>query len=833
MILHLSKLVKGEIKKQRVLYAFPIAKFFLAGYYIYVLKNGLILLILFILLSSIHAFSYAASNSIASNQIKNVSSQIIVVYQPGLSPLQLEANLNERKQKSQGIINKTKMFFMELSGKIPGTSFYTNQLQQIAKVENESGVISQKSLYATKINQSATNLVTLRPGSDIKKAIKLFLALPQVKNAAPNSIKTTQTIQSMEENPIERSKQQIIVQYKQGTTPTDVTENLQERERIASQPIIGKARIAAIDAANSVSRTPNPMVLQELYAETKEKIGFIQEKNLLENTKYETPLENAQVITLNNGSSIQEAIDEYKKLPTVEIVVENGIKQATEIPNDPYFSQMWGMEKIQGPTAWNKAKGNNNVKVAVIDSGVDSSHEDLIGHIENGYNFFNGTNNSQDDCGHGTHVAGTIGALTNNSIGVVGVNWNVKVLAIKAMGQYNGECQGDDSIIIQAIHYAVDNGAKVINMSLGGYSPCGIFQEAVDYAKNANVSVLVAAGNGVSGGIPVDASTSSPANCNGTFVVGATTESDQRASFSNYGSIVNISAPGVSIISTWPQNQYKSLNGTSMATPHVAGAAGLLLSINPNLSPDEIKNILVSNADVISTDRPIGPRLNLARAVNSLAPDNQNPTPTVTTAVPTPTNQPQNPTPTIPATTPAVSTPSPSNPTPTLSSSRGTIKISIIQPGIGSGGNTNPINKTRTANIEFIDKNGEVISRTTTPVTYTNGVFIGDMPILNTPPGTYQLKVNFADGSPTLKKSIPGFYTIKDSGNNVILPTTTLIVGDLTQDEILDILDYNISVYCAINNNCNDTIADFDDDGVADEKDLNIFLRQLRERGGD
>lgn len=817
---------------------FPIAKFFFAGYYIYVLKRGLILLILFSLLKIVCTSSYAASNSVAENQLEKFSSQIIVVYQPGLSPLQLKTALKERQQNSQGIINKTKMFFMELSGKIPGTSYYTNQLQQIAMVEEKSGVVSQKNLYPIKTTQSATNLVTLKKGSDVRKAVKLFLALPQVKNAAPNSIKTTQTIQSADRNPIENSKQQIIVQYKKGTTPANVAENLQERAKIASQPILGQARIAAMDAANSMSRIPNPVVLQELYADTKEKVSFIQEKNLLENTKYETPLEYAQVITLGKGTSIQDALDEYKKLPTVELAVENGIKQTTEIPNDPYFSQMWGMEKIQGPTAWNKAKGNNNIKVAVIDSGVDYNHQDLSGHIENGYNFFNGTSDSQDECGHGTHVAGTIGALTNNNIGVVGVNWNVKILAIKSMGQYNGECQGDDSIIIQAIHYAVDNGAKVINMSLGGYSPCGIFQEAVDYARNANVSVIVAAGNGVSGGIPVDASTSSPANCNGTFVVGATTQSDQRASFSNYGSIVKISAPGVSIISTWPQNQYESLNGTSMATPHVAGAAGLLLSINPNLSPDEVKNILVSNADTISTDRPIGPRLNLARAVESLIPDNQNPTPTDSPNNPTPTAQPQNPTPTTaitPTITSVASTPSPSNPTPTSSSSKGTIKISLIHPGIGAGGNTNPISKARFASIEFIDKNGEIASTITTPLLYENGVFSGEIPILNIPPGTYQLKANFADASSTLKKSIPGFYTIKDSGNNITLPTTALTVGDLVKDEVLDILDYNILVNCIINNICDDIhiTADFDNEGNIDEKDLNIFLRQLRERGGD
>ncbi len=817
---------------------FPIAKFFFAGYYIYVLKRGLILLILFSLLKIVCTSSYAASNSVAENQLEKFSSQIIVVYQPGLSPLQLKAALKERQQNSQGIINKTKMFFMELSGKIPGTSYYTNQLQQIAMVEEESGVVSQKNLYPIKTTQSATNLVTLKKGSDVRKAVKLFLALPQVKNAAPNSIKTTQTIQSADRNPIENSKQQIIVQYKKGTTPANVAENLQERAKIASQPILGQARIAAMDAANSMSRIPNPVVLQELYADTKEKVSFIQEKNLLENTKYETPLEYAQVITLGKGTSIQNALDEYKKLPTVELAVENGIKQTTEIPNDPYFSQMWGMEKIQGPSAWNKAKGNNNIKVAVIDSGVDYNHQDLSGHIENGYNFFNGTSDSQDECGHGTHVAGTIGALTNNNIGVVGVNWNVKILAIKSMGQYNGECQGDDSIIIQAIHYAVDNGAKVINMSLGGYSPCGIFQEAVDYARNANVSVIVAAGNGVSGGIPVDASTSSPANCNGTFVVGATTQSDQRASFSNYGSIVKISAPGVSIISTWPQNQYESLNGTSMATPHVAGAAGLLLSINPNLSPDEVKNILVSNADTISTDRPIGPRLNLARAVESLIPDNQNPTPTDSPNNPTPTAQPQNPTPTTaitPTITSVASTPSPSNPTPTSSSSKGTIKISLIHPGIGAGGNTNPISKARFASIEFIDKNGEIASTITTPLLYENGVFSGEIPILNISPGTYQLKVNFADASSTLKKSIPGFYTIKDSGNNITLPTTALTVGDLVKDGVLDILDYNILVNCIINNICDDIhiTADFDNEGNIDEKDLNIFLRQLRERGGD
>jgi hypothetical protein len=419
--------------------------------------------------------------------------------------------------------------------------------------------------------------------------------------------------------------------------------------------------------------------------------------------------------------------------------------------------------------------------------------------------------------------------LTNNGKGVAGINWNIKMIAIKIMGPLsNGKCGSEnDTTITQGIIYAADNGAKAINMSLGGPGPCPAdYQQAINYARSKGAAVIVAAGNNSQ-----NASSFAPANCNGVITVGATDQNDNRASFSNYGSVVTLSAPGVDIISTYSQGGqavYANENGTSMAAPHVAGAAGLLLSIKPNLSPDEIKNILVSNADTVSTDLPIGPRLNLARAINSLAPDNQNPTPT---------DQPQNPTPTVPNTTPIASTPSPSpspsNPTPTLSSSKGTMKVTLVQPGIGVGGNTNPISKSRVASIEFINNKGEVVSLTTTPLTYANGVFSAEAPLLSVPAGTYQIKVNFADGSPTLKKAIPGFYTIKDSTNNITLPTTTLTVGDLTQDGILDILDYNIIVNCIINNNCNNTTADFDDDGIVDEKDLNIFLRQLRERGGD
>lgn len=435
----------------------------------------------------------------------------------------------------------------------------------------------------------------------------------------------------LESDIILNSQNQILVQYKPGYTPSEVDRKVEEREKIASQPILGTLRIAADDTISNVQGLPQPEVVQKDYEKTKKQVGHTSSRRLLhQKTQKPTLLENTEVITISQDVQIDEALKAYEKLPTVESVEKNSLFYADLIPNDPMYSQEWGLTKIGAPTAWDKTTGSNQLIVGVIDSGIMETHPDLQANQIGGYDFVTNDSTPNDRCGHGTHVSGTIGAVTNNGIGVAGVNWNVKIISAKSLSTAQDPntgkptCAGSTKTIADGIIYVADQGAKVINMSLGGNGACSsTTQQAINYARNKGVVVIVAAGNENQ-----NASVHTPANCNGVIVVGATTSLDTRASFSNYGSLNTISAPGTNILSTislenimgtaCAGQQYCQASGTSMATPHVAGAAALLLSINSSLTPDQIKNILVSSADTINTDQPIGPRLNLAKAIQQV-----------------------------------------------------------------------------------------------------------------------------------------------------------------------------------------------------------------------
>ncbi len=326
---------------------------------------------------------------------------------------------------------------------------------------------------------------------------------------------------------------------------------------------------------------------------------------------------------------LQEQLAEVKEIASSQ---PNFIYQTFLTPNDPQYSSLWGMQNINAPQAWDTSTGSNSIVVAVIDTGMDISHPDLTGISVNPYSAITGSSNVSDGVGHGTHVSGTVGAIGNNSVGVVGVNWNVRIMPVQVCSP--GGCAL--TAIVNGIYRAANNGARVINMSLGTRAPgvdtCSSAQDtykAIAYAISKGVTVVVAAGNDSR-----DASLSSPASCPGVITVGASTQSDGSSSFTNFGSVVDIAAPGVGILSTFPGG-YKSENGTSMASPHVAGAAALLLSVNPNLSPAQVESCLVNRADPISSARQIGPRLNIAKALENCAgtPGTQPPTATTTLAI--------------------------------------------------------------------------------------------------------------------------------------------------------------------------------------------------------
>lgn len=309
-------------------------------------------------------------------------------------------------------------------------------------------------------------------------------------------------------------------------------------------------------------------------------------------------------------------------------------------PNDSLFSQQWHHSKINSATAWDYTHADG-VKVAIIDTGVNCSHTDLSADCVAGYDFINSDNDPSDDHGHGTHVAGIAAGVTNNDRGIAGTGWAAKIMPIKAL---NNTGNGSHSALASGITWAVDHGAAVINMSLGGYFTSRTLQDAVAYAIDHDVSVIAAAANdNVS-------NPSYPASYPGVIGVAATTQSDSRASFSNYGTYIDVAAPGVGILSTVMSGGYQAWSGTSMASPVVAGVAALLYAQNPSRTPAQVEQLLEQTAVDLGAagwDQLYGwGRIDAGQAL--IAGGNQNGIP-----VPTPTILP----PTVPG--PPTATPTP------------------------------------------------------------------------------------------------------------------------------------------------------------------------------
>lgn len=257
------------------------------------------------------------------------------------------------------------------------------------------------------------------------------------------------------------------------------------------------------------------------------------------------------------------------------------------IPNDLLFSEyQWNLPVIETNRAWKLSKGSDDVIVAVVDTGVDLRHPDLNGRLLEGYNAIEPDEKPYDDVGHGTHVAGIIAANVNNNEGIAGMMWGGKILPVKALDNSGA---GTSYSVAEGIIWATDRGAKVINLSLGNYADAQFLHEAVKYAYDRDVVLIAATGNDNT------ERPGYPAAYPEVLAVSATDYQLQRASFSNYGDYVDVMAPGESIASTYPDNQYAALSGTSMACPHVTALAALIRSVNPDLRNTEVMDLIRSN----------------------------------------------------------------------------------------------------------------------------------------------------------------------------------------------------------------------------------------------
>lgn len=263
----------------------------------------------------------------------------------------------------------------------------------------------------------------------------------------------------------------------------------------------------------------------------------------------------------------------------------------------------WGISKIRSPEVWDAGNKGAGIKGCIIDTGIDYNHPDLKDNYKGGYNAITKTNDPLDDNGHGSHVSG-IAAARDNDIGVVGVAPEMDIYAVKAL-DLNGS--GSYSNIIASIQWAIDNGMHLINMSLGGSSYSKALEDICIAAYNAGILIIAAAGN--SGGDGSKDTVGYPAKYDSVVAVAATDSIDERASFSSVGPAVEVSAPGVSIPSTVPTSNakysdpsgYKSLSGTSMASPHAFGAAAVVKKSNPNLTNADIRKILADTSVDLGT----------------------------------------------------------------------------------------------------------------------------------------------------------------------------------------------------------------------------------------
>jgi subtilisin family serine protease len=357
------------------------------------------------------------------------------------------------------------------------------------------------------------------------------------------------------------------------------------------------------------------------------------------------------------SSLLIKTLENYRSDPNVEVAEPNyNVHILATIPNDPYYSSsgswgqsyqdLYGMHKIDAASAWDQTTGSANIIVADIDTGVDRNHEDLQGQMwtnsaetpgngvdddQNGYiddyygwDWVSNDPDPMDDHGHGTHTVGTIAGVGNNSIGVVGVNWTSKIMALKFLSAGGS---GSLSNGIKALEYAADMGAKISSNSWGCACNSVAMDDAVKYEHDKGMVMVAAAGNSNS-----DAIDSSPSSADRAIAVAATDYLDRKASFSSWGEDIDVAAPGVDVLSLKASvspmctasrtvgTKYCKVSGTSMATPHVAGLAALLLAKNPNLTNEEIRQILRHGSDDLGAagkDKNFGyGRINAVKSLN-------------------------------------------------------------------------------------------------------------------------------------------------------------------------------------------------------------------------
>ncbi|MFE6075849.1 S8 family peptidase [Paenibacillus sp. NPDC057886] len=270
---------------------------------------------------------------------------------------------------------------------------------------------------------------------------------------------------------------------------------------------------------------------------------------------------------IESRKKMQRMLKHYKDHVLIEHAEPNYYLQASFMPNDPFFPYQYNLQKINAPAAWDISQSNSSVKIAIIDTGVQLNHPELAGKILPGYDYVDYDNVPEDGNGHGTHVAGIAASITNIGVGIAGTAPLASIVPLRVLDN-NG--QGTTGNVGNGLVYAANNGIQVVNLSLGGPTGEAFLQAAVQYAWDQGAVIIAAAGNDNTS-YPIV-----PASYPNVIAVAATNPSDLKSNFSNYGSWVDMAAPGDTILSTYLGGSYAYLSGTSMAAPHIAGVAALL-----------------------------------------------------------------------------------------------------------------------------------------------------------------------------------------------------------------------------------------------------------------
>jgi len=353
----------------------------------------------------------------------------------------------------------------------------------------------------------------------------------------------------------------------------------------------------------------------------------------------------------------------------------DGSVSASDVtPNDPYWPQQWGSSLIKAPAAWAVTTGNSNVTLAVLDSGLNGSLSEFAGRVVPGYNFVANNTNTSDDNSHGTAVTGIAAGAGNNGTNTAGMCWSCSIMPVKVL---DSSGNGTDSGVASGVTWAVDHGARVLNLSLSGAASSTTMAHAIAYAIGKGVVVIAAAGNNSSSAL------SYPAAYDGVLSVAGSDQYDRLYSWSEYGSWVKVAAPGNNY-STWPSGNVYLFGGTSSATPVVAGLAALMLSANPALQSADVVNAIESTTDALQAGSVAYGRVNAAAALAAVTGGSipvASPSPTATsTATPTASPSP------TPTTTPTSSATPTASPTPTSTGSPSPTPTTVAYGG-SLGGN--------------------------------------------------------------------------------------------------------------------------------------------------